>query len=232
MLDQAIRSVVRQSHTDWTCCVASVEPVRTPRDPRLEVIAGRVGQPANRNALLDKWQSTDAEFACWLDDDDAMARTRLEKQLAHLRAHPDVDVLYTYLCYSAFTRRQVCMRHANCPIRTCDPTCYTDDPFSPGWDDNQNHATVMMRRSVLAYRYPEQPMFGEDKVWLYSMYHGGLKFDVLPEVLYYYRIHDGNVSNPQRRQRQPGYEADVQRTAAALEAVRRRAPSATAPSRR
>lgn len=219
--------MVGQSHTDWRCYVASVDPVRTPRDPRFEVIAGRVGQPANRNALLDKWQSTAAEFACWLDDDDAMAPQRLEKQLAYMRAHADVDVLYTYLCYSAFTRRQVWTRHAKCPIRTCDPTRYTDDPFSPGWHDNQNHATVMMRRSVLAYRYPEEPMFGEDKVWLYSLYHGGLKFDVLPEVLYYYRIHDGNVSNPQRRQRQPNYDDDVRRTRESLERVQGGASSST-----
>ncbi len=63
-------------------------------------------------------------------------------------------------------------------------------------------------------------MFGEDRVWLYSMYHGGLKFDVLPEVLYYYRLHDGNVSNPDRRRRQPDYKGDVRRTREALERVR------------
>jgi hypothetical protein len=231
MLGQAIESVIGQSHTDWTCYVASVQQVWTPHDPRLGVIAGRVGQPANRNALLDKWELTDAEFACWLDDDDAMARDRLEKQLAYMRAHPDVDVLYTYLCYSDFTRYQVLTHHAKCPIRTCDPTRYTDDPFSPGWHDNQNHATVMMRRSALAYRYPEEPMFGEDRMWLYSMYHGGLKFDVLPEVLYYYRIHGGNVSNPERRRRQPDYEGDVRRAREALERVQGRASSSTARAR-
>jgi hypothetical protein len=226
MLRQAIESVRSQSHTEWTCYVASVERVRTPHEPRLAVIPGRVGQAANRNALLDKWESTDAEFACWLDDDDAMARDRLEKQLAHMRAHPDVAVLYTYLCYSDFTRDQVLTSHADCPVRTCDPTRYTDDPFSSGWYDNQNHATVMMRRSALAYRYPEEPLFGEDTVWLYSMYHGGLKFDVVPEVLYYYRIHAGNVSNPERRRSQPDYEGDKRRTREALERVRRHPASA------
>jgi hypothetical protein len=231
MFEQAIESVIGQTHTDWTCYVASVEPVWSPHEPRLGVIAGRVGQPENRNALLDKWESTDAEFACWLDDDDAMARDRLEKQLAHMRAHPDVDVLYTYLCYSDFTRDQVLTHHAGCAIRACDPTRYTDDPFSPGWRDNQNHATVMMRRSALAYRYPEEPMLGEDTVYLYSMYHGGLKFDVLPEVLYYYRIHDGNVSNPERRRRQPDYEGDLRRAREALEGVRGRPSSSTARAR-
>lgn len=226
LLAQAIESVRRQSHTDWTCYVASVERIRTPHEPRLAVIPGRVGQPANRNALLDKWESTDAEFACWLDDDDTMAHDRLEKQLAHMRSHPDVDVLYTYLCYSVLSRDQVPMRHANWMVRTCDPTLYTDDPFSPGWHDNQNHATVMMRRSALAYRYPEEPMFGEDTVWLYSMYHGGLKFDVLPEVLYYYRIHAGNVSDLERRRSQPDCEGDLRRTREALERVRRENSSA------
>ena len=224
MLRHAIASVLSQSHTEWTCYVASVERIRTPCEPRLAVIPGRVGQAATRNALLDKWETTDAEFACWLDDDDAMARERLEKQLAYMRTHPDVDVLYTYLCYSSFTRDQVRTSHAGCLVRTCDPTRYTDDPFGPGWYDNQNHATVMMRRSALAFRYPEEPMLGEDKVWLYAMYHGGLKFDVVPEVLYYYRTHAGNVSNPDRRRLHPDYARDKRRNRTALQRVRRLSP--------
>lgn len=78
------------------------------------------------------------------------------------------------------------------------------------------------------YRYPEEPMFGGDRVWLYTMYHGGLKFDVLPEVPYYYRLHDGNVSNPARRQRQSDYEGDVRRAREALERVQGRASPSTA----
>ena len=224
LLIEAIESVQAQTLTDWTCYVASTQSPWTPHEPRLALIEGKEGQPANRNALLDKWESTDDEYACWLDDDDAMSPERLAKQKAYLDAHPEIDVLYTYLCYSDFSLDAKLTMHTRKPVRTCDPTLYTDDPFSPGWNDNQNHATVMMRRSALAYRYPEQPMIGEDKVWLYSMYHGGLRFAVLPEVLYYYRIHDGNVSNPAKLKDRDDYHELYRRMEAALDAARAQAP--------
>lgn len=208
MLDQACASVLQQTNRDWVCYVASTDPVHLPSHPQFLRVEGRPGHAANRNALLDHWATTDHTHAIWLDDDDTMHPQRIERQLA---AMGDADALYSYLVYSRYTDKNIARRHRGCPVRTVAPERYDDDLFGAGWHDNQNHATLMMTRQVLdCPRYCEEiGSGGADMLWLYEMFRHGVRFGVLRKVLYYYRLHDANRSNPGHRQSQPDYLHDL-----------------------
>jgi len=97
----AVQSVLEQSFHDWELIILddassdnSVEIMRTFDDKRIKRVEGdsNIGLSARLNMAVD--MASGVYFAR-MDQDDVNFPQRLEKQLAYLEKHPDVDLLST-----------------------------------------------------------------------------------------------------------------------------------------
>jgi len=100
-LADALRSIFAQTHRDWELIAVddgstdgSIEIVEAVKDPRVRVIRGdvRLGLPARLNQMVDLARG---EYFVRMDSDDMMYPERIERQLAHLRENPSIDLLGT-----------------------------------------------------------------------------------------------------------------------------------------
>ena len=161
--------------------------------PSFSLITGRArggsGGPAEpRNVGI---QRSRGEFVAFLDQDDTWETTKLERQLAHFEAEPDLAVSYTaYLRVDG--RSSQLVRHDN-------------------WDPDPNFAlaklmrsvavgppsTVLIRRSALGQVPPFDPRVGSSddwKMWI-ELAAAGLRIGYLPDPLVRYRWHGSNLSS-------------------------------------
>lgn len=95
----AVRSVLQQSYANWELLVlddgstdCTLEIVRSHADPRITVLADgkRMGLAARLNQAIG---SCHGGYFARLDGDDVAYPERLERQLAFLEAHPEIDLL-------------------------------------------------------------------------------------------------------------------------------------------
>ena len=189
-LDEAVRSVIAQTFTDWECIV--VDDGSTEDLSRVEKMDSRVRlirQPnrgvsaARNNGIL----ATSSEYVAFLDHDDLWFPGKLEKQAAILAADPAVG-----LCYTGFD------------IMDKDGL-----RVGPGWGGNcKNYCDAlrdaagsvasftMVRRALFAATGLFDPLFP-----LVQDYDLNLRFarvcklHFVPEILGYYRRHAGNASS-------------------------------------
>jgi glycosyltransferase involved in cell wall biosynthesis len=101
-LPDAVESIRGQTLRDWKCVIvddgstdATAEYLARLDDPRIEVLRGpKQGLGASLNLGL---QSCHTQFVARMDGDDVAHPTRLEEQLAFLRAHAEVGLLGTQI---------------------------------------------------------------------------------------------------------------------------------------
>ena len=123
------------------------------------------------------------EFIARMDADDIARPTRLARQLAFLRDHPDVGVCGTY----ALTLGERCPRKLRYGVS--DQVLRSRMMFGCALA----HPTVMMRRSALeAEPGPYAGRFEDYDLWLRLLRR--TKFACLPEVLLDYRVHPAQVT--------------------------------------
>lgn len=98
-LEECVTSVLAQTFSDWELiAVDDGSTDRTPAilrtfdDPRIRVVADGVnlGRCARLNQIAE---SANGKYLARMDADDVMLPERIEKQVAFLEAHPDVDLL-------------------------------------------------------------------------------------------------------------------------------------------
>lgn len=96
---QAVRSIIRQTYTDWELLVfddgssdGTPEIVRSFGDPRIRLFQDgkNRGLPARLNEAI---AAASGEFFARMDGDDVSYPERLEMQLAFMRSHPEVDLV-------------------------------------------------------------------------------------------------------------------------------------------
>ncbi len=188
-LDEAVQSVITQTFTDWECIVVddgSTEDLSRVEklDPRVRLIRQRNSgtQAARNNGIL----SSGGEFIAFLDHDDFWLPTKLEKQMAALRASTDIA-----FCHTGFDVVDGMSRFAG-PGWAKWHTGYCEMLRDPGgWC----FSSVLVRRSalVVAGLMDEYLMHtGDWDMMLKVARHGGQTF--VPEVLCRYRIHATNTS--------------------------------------
>jgi glycosyltransferase involved in cell wall biosynthesis len=100
-LADAVRSVFAQTHGDWELLLVddgstdgSGDVVRALRDPRVRLLADgvRLGLCARLNQIA---AAARGAYLARMDADDLMHPERIARQLEHLRANPDVDLVDT-----------------------------------------------------------------------------------------------------------------------------------------
>src|SRR5262249_16296254 len=98
---ETLENVRRQSHVDWECLIiddgstddtrAAVAPILD-ADPRFRyVFQANQGLSGARNTGL---REAKGDFIQFLDSDDLIEPTKIERQLANLADHPEVDIVY------------------------------------------------------------------------------------------------------------------------------------------
>ena len=196
---QAVDSVLAQTFADFELIVVE-DPSQAQGkamldgidDPRLIYIlnAERTSLPRQHNRGLAEARG---QFICRFDADDICEPQRLERELAHLRAHPDVDVVGSWLTVidelgSVVGARKYPTDHASivAAMRRFNPVA---------------NSTVMFRREVYERfgGWRESALPAQDYEWYSRLGAGGARFANLAEPLVRYRLHGGSIKSSQLR---------------------------------
>ena len=178
--------------------IAALDRIAT--DPRVVLIRldENRGIAAALNLGLKRCR---ANLVARMDSDDKMMPTRLERQIAYLRAHSDVTVLGTQL--------QAIDCETGLPLYrpTAHPEQVTVDYINQQRITSEifflNHPTAMLRRHEVMNLggYPTYRVAQDLGLWL-RVVNAGMKIHNLPTVELHYRLHPNQVS------RVPGVRLD------------------------
>jgi glycosyltransferase involved in cell wall biosynthesis len=198
-LVQAVESILGQTLTTFDFIIiddGSTDGSReilgafAAKDARIRLISRpNKGIGPTRN---EGWKTTNAELIAIMDADDIAVPDRLEKQVAFLRAHPEV------VCVSGLTRLIDAQgRWIPCPLTPPLEHEQILELLLKGACPVSNSAVMMRRTSIEQVGgYDEELSMAEDyALWLKLSEVGRLAN--LPDVLVSYRIHDGSVSERQ-----------------------------------
>lgn len=183
-LPLAIRSVFAQTVEDWELILlddgstdGSLEVARGIADPRVRVLSDgeNRGLACRLNELT---RASRAPLVVRMDADDAMAPTRLERQLAILRARPELDVVGSAAYLMDGQERVYAVDRG--PALGQDPALFLRNRVII-------HPTVTARRAwMLANPYAPGLRRGQDKE-LFLRTHAASRFHKLQAPLLLYR---------------------------------------------
>ncbi|MDN6655136.1 MAG: glycosyltransferase [Bifidobacterium crudilactis] len=199
--EAAVRSVFAQTFGDWELVILldGVSDQLSERahqidDSRIVILTHTVsgGLAKGLNEITTTARSP---LLARLDGDDIMAPTRLERQTAYLRAHPEVDVLAS--------------RAITIDDRTVIRGILPEDPIPTNQagflkSHCSSHPTVM-RRTEWSKNHPYDPRYlrGEDKeLWFRSQ--PTTTYAKLNEPLMFYRV--GRNPNPTKQRLSAEYD--------------------------
>lgn len=184
-LATAIRSILNQTYRDWEFLIvddgstdSSLQIAQGFHDARIRVIPGgqRRGIAARLNQLIE---ASRGKYFARMDGDDLAFPVRIERQVAYLEAHPEIDLLGAAVIVfrndgSVAGRLPVKQSHAAICAR----------PWSGFY---LPHPTWMGRRAWFArHGYDESASGAEDQHLLFRTYQTS-RFACLPEILLGYR---------------------------------------------
>ena len=212
-LQETIDSVLAQTFGDWEWVIVddgsddrTVAIAQAAGDPRIQVqTIDHTGLPAlGRNLAIE---STRGRFVALLDADDVWYPRKLELQVAHLDAHPDVGLVHSAADKLVGGER------------------VSAEPLAPSAADlvRENSvvsSSVVVRRELLVAHGafdPDPELWGslDYELWLRLLPHA--RFAYLPEPLLLYRVHERQMSAQRERM-----DAGALR---ALEKARERSPA-------
>lgn len=196
---QAIDSVLAQSFTDFEVIIVEDPSPAQGRamlagvtDSRLTHILNteRTSLPRQHNRGLAEARG---RFICRFDADDICEPHRLERELAFLEAHPDIDVVGSWLTVideqgAIVGSRRYPTDHAAilAAMRRFNPVA---------------NSTVMFRREVYERfgGWRDSTLPAQDYEWYSRLGAGGARFANLDEPLVRYRLHRGSIKSSQLR---------------------------------
>jgi glycosyltransferase involved in cell wall biosynthesis len=187
-LRPAVQSVINQSFTDWELllfddkvtdgCFETIADLL--QDPRIRLVrdGANLGLARRLNQAIDM---ATGEYLARMDHDDICHPLRLERQLAFLRGHPDVDLLATG-CVTIDAENQL-LGHLPV-VETHEQLCRR-----PWLGFYLPHPTWMARADWFRNnKYSSSaPYFCEDQELLLRSYVAN-RYHVLPEFLLAYRV--------------------------------------------
>ena len=196
---ESIASVLAQTHRDLELIVVEDPSASSGRallagidDPRLHHIVNpeRTSLPRQHNRGLAE---TRGRFICRFDADDVCEPERVERELAFLQAHPDIDVVGSALTVidergTAIATRSYPTDHAAivAAMRRFNPIA---------------NSSVMFRREIYEKfgGWRDAPLPAQDYEWYSRLASGGARFANLAEPLVRYRLHGGSIKSSKLR---------------------------------
>lgn len=193
---EAIGSVLAQTFRDFECIVvddgsrdgtARLLAEATAKDPRVRVLSHQQNV-GFRRALNSGCDIARGEFVARLDADDVCLPQRFERQVAYLKAHPDVAVVGSWV-------QLVDDRGVRGRVQR-----YPTQPAMVSWSmlffNSLAHPSVMIRRSALqaAGGFPDGCEGGTEDYALFLQLSRTTRLANLSEVLLLYRMWPGSMS--------------------------------------
>ena len=193
-LREAIDSILAQTFTDHEFIIvddgstdSTWEILTGYDDPRIRLVRNKdnIGLVRSLNRGLELARG---EYVARMDADDASHPTRFEKQIEYLEAHPDIGVLGTQMQQIDETGRSLA------PFQP--PLSHGMIAWKTLFECSIAHATVMMRRALLAEVGGYDPSFTHmEDAELWSRLIHVTRFANLPEPLYFRRWHANSICN-------------------------------------
>ncbi len=188
MLDEAIRSVLRQEHENLELVIVE-DPSEKPgrevvssfRDPRI-----RYALNESRTSLREQLNTgiglSYGEYIARMDADDISVPSRLWKQLEFLKEHPEISVVGTNL--EIINEKGVSLGYRRLPQD------HEDIGRALRRYCSIAHPTVMFRKAdiIEAGRYKAPAPMEDWDLWC-RLYKSGRKFHNIQEPLFRYRVH-------------------------------------------
>jgi glycosyltransferase involved in cell wall biosynthesis len=192
---EAVQSILRQTLEDFELVVVEAPSAR----PAAEVLAD-LHDPRIRHYLTPPLTSlaeqrnqglhlARADLVALFDADDLCARDRLEKQVAYLADHPEVDILGSQVRVIDGAGKTRGFR--SCPV---DHEAIVD--AMPRFNPLAQPSVLLRKAVVLAhggYHYDGYPPLEDYDLWCRLALAGDVRFAVHPEPLFFYRMHDGQI---------------------------------------
>ncbi|MCM1324820.1 MAG: glycosyltransferase [Acetobacter sp.] len=199
-LKAAIESVLNQDYTDFRFHILNDSPenqtlkpiIASYKDPRITYFENphTLGIAKSYNRLLE---STDSPLIALMNHDDIALPTRLKRQYAYLKTHPQI-----VLCGTAYKKFGEINRFKTITPPLEDAKIRAMILFkSP-----IHHPTIMFRRHIATQhhiRYNENYISLNDRQFYYDMSKHG-KLSNLAEPLYKYRFHPEMTSKMHKQQ--------------------------------
>ena len=201
-LADALRSALSQTHTRLEIIVVNdgssdgtvtIAEQFAQDDPRIKLVHQRnQGLSSARNTGLRHAQG---EFVCFLDHDDALESAKLERQAAHLCAHPESGLVYgDYVWADANLEPEHTVVMDAPPVPLSELYLYRNW-FTP--------VVPMLRRSLIdAVGDFDETLHGAEDwdYWLRCSQH--TTFSYLPGVVAHYRTHPAQMHRDMEMMRQ------------------------------
>ena len=206
-LEDAICSVLAQTHTNWELILIddgssdnslSIAKDYANHDSRIRVISDGKNKklPYRLNQIIHESRY---DFIARMDADDLMSNDRLEKQLEVLKNNRNIDLVTTgYLTIGK--------KNELTGIRLV-PNIQMNAKNILNGSTNLVHASLLARKSWYKRNlYNEKNLLAEDfELWLKAAKKNDLKYIVLEESLYWYRV----IENVKIEKLLQAYESQV-----------------------
>lgn len=195
----AIESVLAQTFTDFELLIIDDGSMdSTPSvirkfaaDARLRIVtqADNFGRPRTRNRGLGLARG---EYIAFLDADDRCAPGRLERQVAYLDGHTNIDGVGGWMAWIDDCGQPIQRPCYKLPIDPDEIACrmLVDCPIA-------NPTMMVRKRAISNYRYHNKFIVSQDyELWARMI--KTCRFANLPEVLTYYRHHADQATSTHR----------------------------------
>jgi glycosyltransferase involved in cell wall biosynthesis len=196
---QAIDSVLQQTFADFELIVVEDPSPSSGQlllngidDPRLKYIvnAERTSLPRQHNRALSE---TRGRFICRFDADDICEPQRLERQLAFLESHSDIDVVGS--CLTVIDEKSAVVGARRYPTKHDDivESMHRFNPIA--------NSTVMFRREIYERfgGWRDSVLPAQDYEWYSRLAAGGARFANLQQPVVRYRLHGGSIKSSKLR---------------------------------
>ncbi len=196
-LDEAIRSVIDQSYSNWEFIIVddgSDEPTKKilknyANDPRFKFITNdqKKGLTKNLNLAIEK---TSGEYIARLDGDDICMPDRFQKQVDYLNKNNKTSVVSGFIIFIDEKGNQT--------------GTWEDDRKNVTWPQIKStlpwkcclaHPSVMIRKQIFRkYHYNETQFHSQDwDLWLQLAADNKI-IEKIPETVLYYRVHTRSIT--------------------------------------
>lgn len=192
-ISEAIESILKQTYSEYKIIVVddgstdnSAEKVKEIQNTDSRIHLFQPGRLGLAKALNYGLEQSKAPFIAFLDADDLWESTKLEKQMEVLEKRKDISICFTKIkefetFFQIEQKQQFAARKEsmNGLVKT----------------------TFLGRREVFKKygKFNPDIELGDFILWFSPLIHDGCRYEVIPEVLAYRRVHENNMTSKANR---------------------------------